>query len=149
MTDTTRDIMIVEDSECDFEAAVRALRKACIGNRIIRCEDGDEVLDYLCRRGRYADPASSPRPGMILLDLNLPGTDGKEVLAVVKTDPDLKNIPVIVLTTSTDQRDIDACYAMGANSYMNKRIDMTEFMNAVQRMTDFWLEIALLPKTLG
>ncbi len=140
-------IMIVEDNAGDFEAATRALRRSHIANPVVRCVDGDDALDYLHRRGAYTDPASSPRPGMILLDLNLPGTDGREVLSILKKDDDLKSIPVIVLTTSIDERDIEACYAMGANTYMNKRIDLQEFMSAIQRMTDFWLDIAILPRT--
>lgn len=139
-------ILVVEDNAGDFEATFRSLRKACIANPITRCVDGDDALDYLHRRGAYQDPASSPRPGVVLLDLNLPGTDGREVLADLKSDAELKSIPVIVLTTSTDERDIEACYRMGANSYMNKRIDLVEFMGAIQRMTDFWLDIAILPR---
>jgi CheY-like chemotaxis protein len=138
-------IMIVEDNDSDYEAVMRFLRKNRIANRVLRCADGDDALDYLHRRGRYSDPHTSPRPGMILLDLNLPGTDGKDVLADVKRDPDLRAIPVIVLTTSTDDRDVRACYASGANSYMTKRIDVAEFMAAIQRMSDYWLTIAILP----
>ncbi len=138
-------ILIVDDNHGDYEAAVRSLRKARIGNPIVHCEDGDQTLDYLHHRGRYSDPASAPRPGVILLDLNLPGTDGRDILAEVKGDPSLRSIPVIVLTTSSDERDVERCYALGANSYMKKRLDLQEFMQAIQRMSDFWLEIALLP----
>src|SRR5262250_2498869 len=95
-------ILLVEDSPEDFEATERAFRKSGLKNPIHRCVDGDEALDYLYRRGRYANPARSPRPGIVLLDLNLPGTDGREVLEAVKKDDVLKQIPVIVLTTSAD-----------------------------------------------
>ena len=139
-------ILIIDDNLSDYEAALRSLRKAHIGNPVVHCADGDEALDYLHRRGRFADPKMSPRPGVILLDLNLPGTDGKDILADVKGDPELRMIPVIILTTSTDERDVEACYRMGANSYMKKRIDLNEFMAAIQRMSDFWLDIAILPK---
>ncbi|WP_395008269.1 response regulator [Undibacterium sp.] len=147
MNRETQCIMIIDDSASDFEAATRALRKSRIANPIVRCVDGDDALDYLFGRGDYSDPDSCPRPGMILLDLNMPGTDGREVLSILKKDADLKSIPVIVLTTSTDQRDIEACYAMGANSYMSKRIDLQEFMSAIERMTGFWLDIAILPNS--
>jgi two-component system response regulator len=139
-------ILLVEDSPEDFEATVRALKRAGLANPILRCEDGDEALDYFFRRGRYADPALSPRPGIVLLDLNLPGTDGREVLAAVKADPDLRAIPVVVLTTSTDERDVERCYQVGANSYMKKPVDLAGFMQAIQRMKDFWFEVVIVPR---
>jgi CheY-like chemotaxis protein len=139
-------ILLVEDSPEDFEATVRALRKAGLANPIFRCEDGDEALDFLYRRGRFAAPEAAPRPGIVLLDLNLPGTDGREVLAAVKSDPALRSIPVVVLTTSTDERDIDRCYQAGANSYISKPVDLDGFMQAVQSLKDFWFEIVIVPK---
>ena len=104
-------ILLVEDSPEDFETTQRAFRRSGLKNPIFRCSDGDDALDFLFRRGSYADV---PRPGVILLDLNLPGTDGREVLAEIKADPQLRQIPVIVLTTSSDDRDISACYSAGA-----------------------------------
>jgi CheY-like chemotaxis protein len=138
-------ILLVEDSPEDYEATGRAFRRAGLKNPIYRCSDGDEALDYLFRRGRYADPASSPRPGIILLDLNLPGTDGREVLEVVKGDEELKCIPVVVLTTSTDERDVDACYRAGANSYVKKPVDLEGFMRAIERLNGYWFEVVILP----
>lgn len=139
-------ILLVEDSPEEYEATVRALKKAGLANPILRCEDGEEALDYLFRRGRFADPAAAPRPGIILLDLNLPGTDGREVLDAVKADDGLRSIPVIVLTTSTDERDIERCYQAGANSYVKKPVDIGGFMQAVQRLRDYWFEVVILPK---
>lgn len=139
------EILVVEDNPEDFETTRRAFAKAGLVNNIHRCADGDEALDYLFRRGRHADPGTSPRPGMILLDLNLPGTDGRQVLAQVKADDDLRRIPVIVLTTSADERDIQDCYRCGANSYMQKPVDLEGFMAAVQRLTDFWIGVVILP----
>ena len=139
-------ILIVEDSPEDFEATRRSLIKSGVHNGIRRCADGDIALDYLYRRGEFSDPVDSPRPGIILLDLNMPGTDGREVLSEVKSDPDLRKIPIVVLTTSKDERDIDACYAAGANSYVQKPVDFTGLMEAIQRLHDFWFEIVVFPK---
>ncbi|HEY0136617.1 MAG TPA: response regulator [Nannocystis sp.] len=139
-------ILLVEDSPEDFEATVRALRRSGLANPIARCEDGDEALDYLHRRGRFCDPATSPRPGIILLDLNLPGTDGREVLADLKGDVGLRSIPVIILTTSIDERDVERCYSIGANSYMKKPVDLDGFMRAIQRLKEFWFEVVIVPR---
>ena len=139
-------ILLVEDSAEDVEATLRALRKAGLANPIHHCADGDDALDYLRHSGRYADGGDAPTPGVILLDLNLPGTDGREVLEAVKRDSQLKLIPVIVLTTSSDERDVQRCYQAGANSYMKKPVDFDGFLQAVQRLTDYWFEVVILPK---
>jgi len=138
-------ILVVEDNPEDFEATRRAFNRSGLVNPLHRCVDGDSALDYLYRRGPYADPAASPRPGIILLDLNLPGTDGREVLAEIKADRRLKRIPVIVLTTSSDERDIQACYDAGANSYVQKPVDLHGFVEAIRRLREYWMEVALLP----
>jgi len=139
-------ILLVEDSPEDFETTERAFRRSGLKNPIYRCADGDDALDYLHRRGQYSDPAKAPRPGVILLDLNLPGTDGREVLSEIKQDPNLKQIPVIVLTTSKDERDIEVCYRCGANSYIQKPVDLDGFMKAIERLNDYWFEVVILPK---
>jgi CheY-like chemotaxis protein len=136
-------ILLVEDSPEDFETAERAFRRSGLKNPIIRCADGDEALELLFRRGRFAD---APRPGVVLLDLNLPGTDGREVLAEIKAAPQLKHIPVIVLTTSSDDRDVQACYQAGASSYIQKPVDLEGFMRAIERLNDYWFEVVILPK---
>jgi two-component system response regulator len=141
-------ILLVEDSAEDVEATIRALRKAGLANPIHHCQDGDEALDYLKRRGKYAGPAKVPRPGVVLLDLNLPGTDGREVLAEAKADPELRRIPVIILTTSSDERDIQRCYEAGANSYVKKPVDLEGFLQAIQRLSDYWFEVVILPKNV-
>ena len=147
MRDTpNQPILLVEDSPEDFEATERAFRKSGLKNPIQRCVDGDEALAYLFRRGAYADPARSPRPGIVLLDLNLPGTDGREVLEAVKGDDALKQIPVIVLTTSSDERDVEACYLAGANSYIQKPVDLDGFMKAIEHLNGFWFEVVILPQ---
>jgi CheY-like chemotaxis protein len=146
MTTNTQPILLVEDTPEDAEATLRAFKKAGMGNPIYHCQDGDEALDYLYHRGKYKDPAQAPRPGMILLDLNMPGTDGREVLAAIKADDSLRQIPVIVLTTSADERDIQVCYRDGANSYIQKPVDMKGFLESIQRLVDYWYHIVLLPK---
>jgi CheY-like chemotaxis protein len=133
----------VEDSPEDFETTQRAFRRSGLKNPILRCADGDEALDFLFQRGSHAD---SPRPGVILLDLNLPGTDGREVLSEIKANDDLKQIPVIVLTTSADERDVQACYQAGASSYIQKPVDVEGFMKAIERLNDYWFEVVILPK---
>jgi len=139
-------ILMVEDSPEDCHAMMRAFQKAGLLNPIIRCEDGDEAIEYLFCRGRYAPPAEAPIPGIILLDLNLPGTDGHEVLTTLKSNGRLKKIPVIVLTTSCEKNDIDRCYQAGASSYICKPLDLSGLMNAIQRLKEYWFEIAVIPK---
>jgi len=139
-------ILLVEDSPEDFEATERAFRRAGLKNPIHRCSDGEEALDFLFRRGEYVDPAAAPRPGVILLDLNLPGTDGRQVLSEIKAADQLKDIPVVVLTTSVDERDISACYRAGANSYIQKPVDVDGFFKAIERLKGYWFEVVILPK---
>jgi CheY-like chemotaxis protein len=138
-------ILIVEDSDIDYETTLRAFKNSNMANPVQRCEDGEEALDYLFQRNQYADASKSPRPDLILLDLNLPGTDGREVLEEIKKDPKLKTIPVIVLTTSADDKDIQICYRAGANSYIQKPVDLEGFYSAIGRLRDFWFEVVLLP----
>jgi len=142
-------VLIIEDSPEDFEATCRALRRAGVINPIYRCQDGDELLDYLNLRGRFAEAASAPLPGLILLDLNLPGTDGREALSTLKSDERFRSIPVIVLTTSSDERDIDGCYRAGANSYIQKPVDMERYMRLIRVLSEYWLDSVILPSGGG
>lgn len=139
-------ILLIEDSPEDYAATVRAFKKAGMANPIIRCADGDEALDFLYHRGRYAEPGRAARPSVILLDLNLPGTSGREVLAEVKADAALRAIPVIVLTTSSDERDVADCYQAGANSYVQKPVSLERFLQAIQRLKEYWFEVVILPR---
>ncbi len=141
-------ILIVEDSDDDFFAMQRAFKKAGLLNPIHRCSNGDQAVDYLFRRGEFAAPDAAPRPAIILLDLNLPGLDGRDVLRMVKADLELRRIPVIVLTTSCAPQDIQRCYADGANSYVHKPVDLEGFFQAISRLKDFWFGIAVLPKEI-
>lgn len=144
----TKTILIVEDSDDDFIATERAFKKAGLANPIQRCTNGDQALDYLYRRGEFTDPEKSPRPGIILLDLNLPGTDGREVLRIIKSEHLLHKIPVIVLTTSDANQDIERCYEAGANSYVKKPVNLQGFVQAISRLHEYWIEVAVLPKEM-
>ncbi len=146
MTTVNTTILIVEDSDDDYFATQRAFKKAGLTNPLCRCTTGDEAVDYLFRNGKFSDPARYPRPGVILLDLNLPGRDGRDVLRLVKADADLRRIPIIVLTTSNAEQDIQRCYTNGANTYIQKPVDLQGFFSAISRLKDYWFEVAILPK---
>ena len=137
-------ILVVEDSAEDFTALSRAFRKNAVPNPVLRCEDGDQALEYLKGYGKHPD--WPPRlPVIILLDLNMPGTDGRAVLVALKHDPVLHAIPVIIFTTSSNRNDIAECYRLGANSYFTKPIAYPELENKVQLITRYWLEASELP----
>ena len=138
-------ILIVEDNPEDYETLVRGMRKIGATPEVRHCWSGDKALDYLFRRGEYKDPETSPRPGIVLLDLNLPGTDGREVLDQIKSDPDLKVIPVIVLTSSMNASDITECYASGANSYVAEPIGVDSFVGTLRQIRDYWFRVVTLP----
>lgn len=144
-----RIIMLVEDNPQDREATIRAFRKSGLNNPIVQCEDGEEALDYLFRRGQFIVPKTSPRPGVILLDLNMPGTDGFGVLVQLKADPELRMIPVVILTTSTDFSDIDRCYAAGASSYVQKPVDFEKFATMIKLLKEYWFEVVILPNEVN
>lgn len=138
----TRTLLIVDDSEDDVEAVLRALRRECaFEGRVERCPDGSSALAHLdrCKHG------AAPWPGLILLDLNMPGIDGRTVLAAIKGDPALSSAPVVVLTTSDHHSDIADCYRLGANSMIRKPIDFAGLATAMRRLTDYWFGTAILP----
>ena len=145
-TTTLRPILIVEDSDDDFEAAQRALmRDGELHNPILRFDNGAEALNYLFRKAPYDDPQRFPRPELVLLDLNMPGIDGRSVLTSIKEDDSTRCIPVVVLTTSDDEGDISQCYRAGANSYVRKPVALDEFTATLQSLRRFWLQVAVLP----
>jgi len=137
------EILMVEDSPSDAQLTIEALHAAKIVNRLSHVEDGVEALRFLRREGPYAD---APRPDLILLDLNLPRKDGREVLDELKRDPDLKVIPVVVLTTSRSEQDVLRSYQLHANCYITKPVDFTQFMGVVKAIEHFWLTVVTLPK---
>ena len=142
----TRPLLLVEDSDEDFEAFGRIMGKSAVTHLIYRCSDGDDALDFLYGTGEYANFTPAPRPAIIVLDLNLPGTDGREVLAQIKQDEDLKTIPVVVFTTSSNPKDIDICYRYGVNGYIIKPIDFTKLKKTLQILIDYWFEAVVLPE---
>jgi two-component system response regulator len=144
MPKTPHSILVVEDSPEDFEATCRAFDRAGVAARIERCRDGDELLSYV----RSAD-GRGDRPSLILLDLNLPGTDGRDALATLKQDSRTREIPVIVLTTSSDDRDVDWCYRLGANSYIQKPVDLEDYMDLIRLIAEYWLHTVALPRGDG
>ncbi|MDJ0635361.1 MAG: response regulator [Xenococcaceae cyanobacterium MO_188.B29] len=140
-------LLIIEDSDEDFTALTRMMNKAKIANPIYRCEDGEEALDFLYREGEYADESLSPRPSLIVLDLNLPGTDGREVLAELKQNQDLQTIPVVVFSTSSNPRDVDACYRHGVSGYIVKPMDTNRLNQLVKTFIEYWFNAVALPSS--
>ena len=141
-------LLIVEDSDEDFESLQRVLNKSCrIDFPITRCYDGDDAIDFLHRTGEYAHKSQEPLPNLILLDLNLPGTDGREVLNTIKQDEQLKIIPIVVLTTSSNPKDVETCYRYGANSYLLKQMSIDQLKHSVCLCMDYWMKVAVLPDT--
>ena len=138
-------ILLVDDNPDDYEATFRGLRKNHLLNPVAWCQSGQEAKDYLYREGKYAVDESVTRPMMILLDLNMPGLDGRELLGIIKQHQTLKSIPVVVLTTSKDPRDIDECYALGASTYIQKPVSFEGLTQAIKTMKDYWFGIAVLP----
>jgi len=137
------EILLVEDSPSDTELTVEALNEAKVRNHLSIVEDGVQALDFLRRKGDYAQ---APRPDLIMLDLNLPRKDGREVLAEIKSDDDLKMIPVVVLTTSRAEQDVLQAYKHHANCYITKPVDFGQFINVVRSIESFWLMLVILPQ---
>ena len=139
------EILLVEDNPGDVRLTIEALKEAKVINHLTVVKDGVEALAFLRRQGSYT---TAPRPHLILLDLNLPRKDGREVLADIKTDDNLKRIPVVVLTTSQDEQDVLKSYNLHANCYITKPVDLDQFVRVVRSIEDFWLGIVVLPASL-
>ena len=140
------EVLLVEDNPGDVRLTLEALKDGKVNNHLSVVEDGVEALAFLRREGKYADAS---RPDLILLDLNLPKKDGREVLAEIKTDEDLKRIPVVVLTTSKAEEDILKTYNLHANCYITKPVDFDQFVIVVRLIEDFWFTIVKLPRGEG
>ena len=137
------EILLVEDNPGDVRLTREALKDGKVLNRLNVVTDGVEAMEYLRRQGQYA---AAPRPDVILLDLNLPRKDGREVLAELKVDPELKRIPVVVLTTSDAEKDVLKAYDLHANCYITKPVDLEKFLEVVASVEHFWLSVVLLPQ---
>lgn len=139
------DILLAEDSDADAEMTLRALRKSNIGNRVHRVRDGQEALDFLARTGAYAGASPSRHLKLVLLDLKMPKVDGAEVLRELRANETFRTLPVVVMTSSNEERDISQSYLLGANSYVVKPIDFTQFASTVVEIGLYWIVTNRVP----
>lgn len=142
-------VLYAEDDEDDRKLTVDALQASRLANDLRTVRDGEELMDYLLRRGTYADPATSPAPDIILLDLNMPRKSGQEALREIKASPGLRHIPVIVLTTSKTEEDIFRSYDLGASSYVTKPVTFSSMIRILDEIGRYWFEIVELPSDRG
>jgi CheY-like chemotaxis protein len=145
MTQLLSPLLVAEDSDEDFEVLNLLMQQMKVQNPIHRCTNGDKVLDFIYQDGDYSQQRDLSRPSVILLDLNLPGTDGREVLEQLKQDQSFREIPIVVFTTSSNPRDIEFCYQNGANGYLIKPVDSDELERTVQAFVDYWLQANIPP----
>jgi CheY-like chemotaxis protein len=138
-------ILMADDDEEDRMLTRKAFDLNRVGNELRFVEDGEDLLDYLYQRGKYEGGVNAPRPGLILLDLNMPRLDGREALAVIKRDPALRRIPVVVMTTSEADHDIARSYDLGANSYITKPVTFESLAQVIKALDAYWFEIVALP----
>ena len=138
-------ILMADDDEDDRLMAEEALKEAKLLNPVKFVKDGEELLDYLYQRGEYSNGKSAPRPGLILLDLNMPRKDGREALREIKADPELKQIPIVVLTTSVAEEDIYRTYDLGVNSYITKPVAFEGLVDVMKHLANYWFNIVKLP----
>ncbi len=142
-------ILVVEDNDEDFDMLQMTFQGASIPNPLYRCSEGEEALEFLGQTGRYADTHAAPRPGLILLDLNLAGLDGRQVLEHVKRDRRLKSIPVLVFSTSGNPKDVQSAYDHGASGYLLKPVDLPRFERMIRLFKEFWLDHIVMPEDDG
>ena len=142
-------ILMADDDEEDRMMTKEAWEESRLANDLRFVEDGEELMQYLERQGKYADPAASPRPGLILLDLNMPKKDGREALQEIKAAEHLRQIPVVVLTTSEAEEDILRSYDVGANSYITKPVTFDGLVEIVRQLDDYWFEMVELPPSVN
>lgn len=138
-------ILMADDDEDDRLMTKEALDETPLGSNLRFVEDGEELLDYLFQRNNYSDPAKAPRPDLILLDLNMPKKDGREALKEIKSSPELKNIPVVVLTTSKAEEDIYQTYELGVNSFISKPVTFEGMVETMKTLSLYWFNIVSLP----
>src|SRR6266849_2122430 len=141
----THVILMADDDDDDRLLTRDAVAEAGLDGDVRFVENGEELLDYLCRRGKYHSPAAAPRPGLILLDLNMPLKDGREALREIRADPELRRIPVVVLTTSKADTDVGAIYELGANSFISKPFQFEALVNVMKVLGQYWFKTVELP----
>jgi CheY-like chemotaxis protein len=139
-------ILMADDDEDDRMMSMDALREARLANDLHFVEDGEELMDYLHCRGKYTGCNNAPRPGLILLDLNMPKKDGREALKEIKSDPSLRRIPIVVLTTSKAEEDILRTYDLGVNSFITKPVSFEGLVTVMKTLAEYWFEIVKLPR---
>lgn len=140
-------ILMADDDDDDYVLTQKALRKSKLLNKLCRVKDGEELLDYLHHRGAFETDNECSRPGVILLDLNMPRKDGREALREIKSDPELRDIPVVVFTTSKAEEDIFRSYQLGVNSFITKPVTFENLIQVMQALGKYWFEIVELPPT--
>ncbi|MBF0612764.1 MAG: response regulator [Magnetococcales bacterium] len=140
-------VLLAEDNEPDQRTVQRGFSKAKLNIRLFIVEDGEECLDFLRHEGKYADAEAYPRPDLLLLDINMPKMDGRQVLRHIRDDEKLRRLPVVILTTSDQERDVVASYENGANAYITKPVEPGRFMETVRRLEEFWFELVVLPQS--
>lgn len=140
-------ILMADDDPEDIMLAEDALEEARLANNFVAVPDGEQLLDYLHCRGDFADPDDAPRPGLILLDLKMPKVDGFEALEAIKSDPDLRQIPVVVMTSSSAQEDVYRSYDLGVNSFISKPVSFEGLVDVMKVLGDYWFEIVAQPKS--
>ncbi len=145
ITDRLAVVLLVEDDPGDQEITRRALAEDVIRTDLRVVADGEAALDYLTRRGKYQDPGTSPRPDLILLDLNMPRMDGRQALEHIRSEPTIRTIPVVVLTTSDQETDIVRSYEVGCNSYITKPVDLDKFIKMLRELDAYWFGLVTLP----
>ncbi|GAC1371283.1 MAG: response regulator [Ktedonobacteraceae bacterium] len=138
-------ILMADDDEDDILLTKKALEKGKLLNPLHTVQDGEELLDYLLHRGKYANDTNAPRPGLILLDLNMPKKDGREALREIKSQDELKDIPIVVFTTSKAEEDIYRSYKLGVNSFITKPVTLDSLIDVMQTLGKYWFEIVTLP----
>lgn len=142
-------ILMADDDPDDRELTREALEECRLLNPLHCVADGEELLDYLRRRGRFGEPGAAPTPGIILLDLNMPKMDGREALAEIKADPELRHLPVVVLTTSKEEEDVVRSYDLGASSVITKPVSFEGLVEVARTLGAYWFELVALPPTHG
>lgn len=138
-------VLLVEDNPADQQLTIRAFKKGHINTNLQIASDGVEALEYLLGEGKFADRNAYPFPDLVLLDINMPKKDGKQVLKEIKADEELKRVPVVMLTTSDQDRDIIDSYNLGVNAYISKPVHINDFMQAVNKLEDFWFSLNTMP----